>query len=86
MLDRLLQMGLLDTRSYLKNYDAPFADKLLQDYDNYMQQIQQGQQPVAPPQVPGANQQQAQLAAQIMQQPGGQLFTRQSPNQQFTQQ
>ena len=86
MLDRLLQMGLLDTRSYLKNYDAPFADKLLQDYDNYMQQLQQGQQPVAPPQVPGANQQQARLAAQIMQQPGGQLFTRQSPNQQFTQQ
>lgn len=83
-LDRLLQLGLIDARMYLKNYDAPFADKLLQDYDTYMQQLQQGQQPAAPVQVPGANQQQSQLAASVMQ-AGGQLLRRQ-PSGQFVQQ
>ena len=83
-LDRLLQMGLIDARTYLKNYDAPFTDRLLQDYDAYMQQMQQGQMPSAPVQVPTANQQQAQLATSAMQ-AGGQLLTRQ-PSGQFVQQ
>jgi aspartate/methionine/tyrosine aminotransferase len=30
MLDRLLEMQAIDVRTYLKNYDAPFAEKLLQ--------------------------------------------------------
>lgn len=80
MLDRLLQMQAIDVRTYLKNYDAPYADKLLQDYDNYIEQMQQGQQPGAPVQVPGANQQQSQMATQLMQ-GEGQLFTRQQPGQ-----
>jgi hypothetical protein len=80
MLDRLLQMQAIDVRTYLKNYDAPFAEKLLQDYDNYIGQLQQGQMPTGPVQVPGANQQQADLASQLMQ-GGGQLFTRQAPGQ-----
>ena len=77
MLDRLLQMQAIDVRTYLKNYDAPFAEKLLQDYDNYIGQLQQGQMPTGPVQVPGANQQQADLASLLMQ-GGGQLFTRQT--------
>lgn len=77
MLDRLLQMHAIDVRTYLKNYDSPYSEKLLQDYDNYMGQMQQGQMPAAPVQLPNANQQQASLASQLMQQ-GGQLFTRQN--------
>lgn len=78
MLDRLLDRGLLDPRVYLKHYDAPGVDKILQDYDAYMSQLQQGQQPSAPVQVPGADQQQASLASRLMQ-GQGQLFTRQQP-------
>lgn len=80
MLDKLLQMGVLDPRIYLKYYDAPYTERLSQDIDAYMNQLQQGQMPQQPVQVPGANQQQAALASQLMQ-GGGQLFTRQAPGQ-----
>ena len=45
-----------------------------------MNQLQQGQMPQQPVQVPGANQGQAALASQLMQ-GGGQLFTRSAPGQ-----
>lgn len=82
MLDKLLEYG-LDIRTYLKHYDSPYSEKLLQDIDGYMNQVQQGQQPGAPVQVPGANAQQATMAQQLMQ-GGGQLFTRQKPGQRLT--
>lgn len=75
MLDKLLQMQAIDVRTYLKNYDAPFAEKLLQDYDNYIAQVQQGQMPAQPPQVPGANQEQVAAAMQAIR-GDGQLYTR----------
>ena len=81
MLDRLLQVG-LDPRIYLKYYDAPYTEKLSQDIDKYMSQLQQGQQPTGPVQVPNANQLQSSLASQLMQ-GGGQLFTRQGSGQPF---
>ena len=77
MLDRLLQMQAIDVRTYLKNYDAPFAEKLLQDYDNYIGQLQQGQMPAQPPQVPGADQEQVNAAMDAMRN-GGQLYSRSS--------
>ena len=80
MLDKLLEMGVLDPRIYLKYYDAPYTERLSQDIDAYMNQLQQGQMPQLAVQVPGANQQQAALASQLMQ-GGGQLFTRQAPGQ-----
>lgn len=83
MLDKLAEQGRIDTRTYLKNYDSPYSEKILQDYDNYMAQIGQGQRPDAPVQIPGANQQQAMTATQAML-GAGQLYTRQSPNQPFT--
>lgn len=79
MLDKLLERG-LDIRTYLKNYDSPMSEKLLQDFDSYMAQVQQGQQPGAPVQVPGADQQQAAMATQAMM-GGGNLYTRQAPDQ-----
>ena len=54
--------------------------RLSQDIDTYMNQLQQGQMPQQPVQVPGANQGQAALASQLMQ-GGGQLFTRSAPGQ-----
>lgn len=75
ILDKLLDRG-LDPRIYLKHYDAPGVDKILADYESYMQQMQAGQQPQQPVQVPGANQQQASLASRLMQ-GEGQLYTRQ---------
>lgn len=77
MLDRLLQMQVIDVRTYLKNYDAPFAEKLLQDYDGYVSQIQQGQMPAQPPQVPGADQGQVAAAMEAMR-GGGELYNRPS--------
>lgn len=77
MLDKLLEGGLIDARTYLKHYDAPGVDKILQDLDSYQQQLQNGQQPAAPVQIPGANQQQAATATQLLHGPG-QLFTRQN--------
>lgn len=77
MLDRLLQMQAIDVRTYLKNYDSPFSEKLLQDYDNYMNQVQQGQMPQQPVQVPGANQEQVAAAMEAMR-GGGDMFTRAS--------
>ena len=82
MLDKLLERG-LDIRTYLKNYDSPMSEKLLQDFDSYMAQVQQGQQPGTPVQVPDANQQQAAMATQAMM-GGGNLYTRQSPDQPLT--
>ncbi len=73
----------IPTRMFIKNYDAPFADKLLVEYDDYMQQIQQGQKPDAPIRVPGANQQQAQMATQALM-GEGQMFTRQQPGDRLT--
>lgn len=77
MLDKLLEGGLIDARTYLKHYDAPGVDKILQDLDSYQEQLQNGQQPAAPVQIPGANQQQAATATQLLHGPG-QLFTRQN--------
>ncbi len=79
MLDKLLGYG-LDMRTYLKNYDSPMSEKILQDYDNYMAQVQQGQQPEQPVQVPGADQQQTKLASQLML-GAGNLYTRSKPGQ-----
>lgn len=77
-LETLYSMGAIPSRMFIKNYDAPFADKILVEYDNYMQQMQQGQMPDQPVQVPGADQQQAQMATQALM-GSGQLFTRQQP-------
>ena len=82
-LDRLYERGAIDTRMYIKNYDAPGADKILVDYDNYMQQLAEGGSPAAPVQVPGANQQKAQMATQALQ-ADGQMFTRQQPGARLT--
>jgi len=79
MLDKLLERG-LDPRIYLKYYDAPFTEKLSQEIDGYMNQLQQGQMPQQPVQVPGANQQQALMASQLMH-GNGQLFMRQGAGQ-----
>jgi len=68
---------------YIKNYDAPGADKILVEYDNYMQQVQQGQMPAAPVQVPGADQQTSQMATQALM-GDGQMFTRQQPGSRLT--
>lgn len=83
ILQQLFDKNAIDVRTYLKNLDAPFTDKILADIDNYMGQIQQGQMPTGPVQVPGADQQQAAMATQLLQGPG-QLFTRKSPNQPLT--
>ena len=82
-LDRLYDRGAIDTRMYIKNYDAPGSDKILVDYDKYMQQVQQGQVPGAPVQVPGADQQAAQQATQALM-GGGQMFTRKQPGERLT--
>ena len=83
MLDKMLSLGVLDPRIYLKYYDAPFTEKLSQDINKYMNQLQAGQQPQQAVQVPGANQAQSAMASQLMQ-GGGQLFTRQGAGQPFT--
>lgn len=83
ILNTLFDKGAIDVRTFLKNLDAPFADKILQDIDAYQQQIQQGQMPSGPVQVPGADQQQAALATQLLNGPG-QLYTRQGSDQPFT--
>lgn len=80
ILQQLFDKNAIDVRTYLKNIDAPFADKILADIDQYAGQLQQGQMPSGPVQVPGANQQQAAMATQLLQGPG-QLFIRQSPDQ-----
>jgi len=82
-LDHLYDKGAIDTRMYIKNYDAPGADKILVEYDNYMQQVQQGQMPAAPVQVPGADQQTSQMATQALM-GDGQMFTRQQPGSRLT--
>ena len=83
VLDMLWNSKAIDVRTYLKNLDAPFADKILQDIDAYQAQMQQGQMPASPVQVPGADQQQAAMATQLLQGPG-QLYTRQGAGQPFT--
>lgn len=83
ILQQLFDKNAIDVRTYLKNLDAPFTDKILADIDSYMGQVQQGQIPTGPVQVPGADQQQAAMATQLLQGPG-QLFTRKSPNQPLT--
>lgn len=83
ILQQLFDKNAIDVRTYLKNIDAPFSDKILADIDTYMGQVQQGQMPTGPVQVPGADQKQAAMATQLLQGPG-QLFTRKSPNQPLT--
>ena len=83
VLEMLWNSKAIDVRTYLKNLDAPFADKILQDIDAYQAQMQQGQIPGAPVQVPGADQQQAAMATQLLQGPG-QFYTRQGAGQPFT--
>ena len=78
VLDMLFNAKAIDARTYIKNLDAPFADKILSDMDQYEQQMMQGQMPGAPVQVPGADQQQAALATQLLQGPG-QLFLNGQP-------
>jgi hypothetical protein len=80
ILNMLFERQAIDVRTYLKNLDAPFADKILADIDQYMNQVQAGQMPDAPVQVPGANQQQAAMATQLLQGPG-QLFFQGQPQQ-----
>lgn len=82
VLNMLWQNQAIDVRTYLKNLDAPFADKILQDIDNYNAQIRQGAVPGAPVQVPGADQQQAAMATQLLNGPG-QLYTRPAAGQPF---
>lgn len=77
ILNTLFDKGAIDVRTFLKNLDAPFADKILQDINTYQAQLQQGQMPEGPVQVPGADKQQAALATQLLNGPG-QLFTRQA--------
>lgn len=83
VLEMLWNSKAIDVRTYLKNLDAPFADKILQDIDAYQAQMQQGQMPASPVQVPGADQQQAAMATQLLQGPG-QLYTRQGQDKPFT--
>lgn len=83
ILNMLFDRGAIDVRTFLKNLDAPFSDKILQDIDTYAQQVQQGNMPQQPVQVPGANQEQADLATQVLQ-GKGELFTRKAPNEPLT--
>lgn len=78
VLDMLFNAKAIDARTYIKNLDAPFADKILSDMDQYEQQMMQGQMPGAPVQVPGADQQKAALATQLLQGPG-QLYLNGQP-------
>lgn len=80
ILNMLFERQAIDVRTYLKNLDAPFADKILADIDQYMNQVQAGQMPAGPVQVPGADQQQAAMATQLLQGPG-QLFFQGQPQQ-----
>lgn len=82
-LEMLFNAKEIPTRMFIKNYDAPFTDKILVEYDNYMQQMQQGQMPQQPVQVPGADQAKAQMATQALMS-DGQLYTRQSPQNRLT--
>lgn len=82
-LELLFNARAIPARMFIKNYDAPFTDKILVEYDNYMQQLQQGQIPDGPVQVPGANQQNAQMATQALM-GNGQLFMRQQPHDPLT--
>lgn len=82
VLNMLWENKAIDVRTYLKNLDAPFADKILQDIDNYDAQLQQGMVPQAPVQVPGADQQQAAMATSLLNGPG-QLYTRPAAGQPF---
>lgn len=84
ILNMLFEKGAIDVRTFLKNLDAPFADKILQDIDSYNNQLQAGQIPAEPVQVPGADQEKAAMATQLLNGPG-QLFLRDSYNQPFHQ-
>ena len=83
-LDRLLDRNAIDPELYIKHYDAPFTEKLLLDYQKRQQQMAEGNMPEAPMQVPGADQQQAAMATNILRDPNTQMFTRNAPNQPFT--
>lgn len=83
VLDMLFQSRAIDARTYVKNLDAPFAEQILADMDQYEQQMMQGQMPEQPVQVPGADQQQAALATRLLQGPG-QLFINGNPANNYT--
>lgn len=59
----LFDRGAISIKQYLANSDLPFRDKLIQDIDAQQQQMNNGQIPASPVQVPGANPQQASAAA-----------------------
>lgn len=82
LLTNLFDKNAIDVRTYLKNLDAPYADKILADIDNYMQQVEAGQMPSTPVQVPGVDQQKTDMATQLLNGPG-QLFTRAAAGQPF---
>lgn len=82
-LDRLYDKNAIDTRMYIKNYNAPFSDKMLVEYDSYMQQLQQGQIPQQPVQVPGADQQLTRMATNALM-GEGQMFARQKAGSPLT--
>lgn len=83
MLDKLIELGAINARTYIKHYDVPFADKILMELDQQQQQMAAGQPPTAPVQVPGADQAQAALATRALQ-GDGYLFTRNSPQDRLT--
>ena len=58
-LKELFMQGAIPVKMYIKNSNMPFKDKLLQELDNYEQQMQNGNIPNAPVQVPGVNQETA---------------------------
>lgn len=58
-LKELFMQGAIPVKMYIKNSNMPFKDKLLQELDNYEQQMQNGNIPNAPVQVPGVDQETA---------------------------
>ncbi len=79
-LDKLVALGAIDARTYIKHYDAPFADKLLVELEQQQKDMQQGVMPQQPVQVPGVDQQKVQQAQQAFM-GDGQLFMRQQAGQ-----
>ena len=71
VLDQVLQnmydKQVIDARMLIKySSNIPHRDEILQDLDSQAQQVQQGQMPQQPVNVPGANQQQVQELQDIM--------------------
>lgn len=60
-LQGLFDRGAIPVEMYIKNSNMPFKDKLLQELAGYKEQMQAGIVPAQAPQVPGANQELAQM-------------------------